>query len=179
MTAVAWTCHACRSVSDQPEMTCGDPCCPRKQALSLPTSRITPMHMTDEDALVEELARAVSETGGAANWDHALTIARAILPIVNARLDAVTKAVEPILHWYQSDEHDPRPLADILTDVVADLQHDRAEALKLDAVTKERDGLRDRVAVLEFEANGPTPVGTPINIFDLPPAQALGGDHEG
>lgn len=39
-------------------------------------------------------------------------------------------AIEPVLHWYQSDEHEPRELSAILTDIVADLQHDRAEVLK-------------------------------------------------
>lgn len=30
-----------------------------------------------DDAVVERVARAVSEAGGAANWDHALEVARA------------------------------------------------------------------------------------------------------
>lgn len=60
------------------------------------------MHMTDEDALVEELARVVAphvchpvfngDTNDVARGqDKARSVARAILPIVNARLDAVTK----------------------------------------------------------------------------------------
>ncbi len=40
------------------------------------------------------------------------------------------KALEPVLHWYQSDEEPIRELMDIVKDVVADLQADRAVALK-------------------------------------------------
>lgn len=73
------------------------------------------MHMTDEDALVEELARAICAASGDTwregplrgpgmgnrdsdslnnHWRHK---ARAILPIVNARLDAVTKERDELL----------------------------------------------------------------------------------
>ena len=44
-------------------------------------------------------------------------------------LEAVRAALEPVIHWYQSDEHEPRPLPDIVADVVADLQADRAFVL--------------------------------------------------
>lgn len=40
--------------------------------------------------------------------------------------DAMREALEPVIHWYQSDEHPERSLADIVADVVADLQADRA-----------------------------------------------------
>lgn len=43
--------------------------------------------------------------------------------------DAVREALEPVWHWYQSDEHPERPLAEIVADVVADLQQDRAWVL--------------------------------------------------
>lgn len=43
---------------------------------------------------------------------------------------ALREAVEPVLHWYQSDEHDNRPLIDIVRDIVADLQSDRKDALR-------------------------------------------------
>jgi hypothetical protein len=36
----------------------------------------------------------------------------------------------PVLDWYQSDEHPDRPTLDILRDIVADLQTDRAENLR-------------------------------------------------
>lgn len=38
--------------------------------------------------------------------------------------------LEPVLEWYQSDEHEPREPLDILRDIVIDLQTDRAENLK-------------------------------------------------
>ena len=39
-------------------------------------------------------------------------------------------ALAPIMDWYQSDEHEPRKLADIAADAVADLQSDRADSLR-------------------------------------------------
>lgn len=45
--------------------------------------------------------------------------------------DEIRKALAPVMDWYQSDECDPRPLADIVGDVVADLQEDRTQALLL------------------------------------------------
>ena len=41
------------------------------------------------------------------------------------------KAIEPVKDWYQSDEEEPRPLVDIITDIVADLQEDRAQSLRV------------------------------------------------
>ena len=41
-------------------------------------------------------------------------------------LTLLREALEPVLHWYQSDEHKERPLIEIVRDVVADLQEDRA-----------------------------------------------------
>ena len=38
--------------------------------------------------------------------------------------------LEPVLDWYQSDEQPERPPLEILRDIVADLQTDRAENLK-------------------------------------------------
>lgn len=37
----------------------------------------------------------------------------------------------PVLDWYQSDEHPERAPLDILRDIVADLQSDRADNLQL------------------------------------------------
>ena len=37
--------------------------------------------------------------------------------------------LEPVIDWYQSDEHPKREPLDILRDIVADLQSDRSEAL--------------------------------------------------
>lgn len=44
--------------------------------------------------------------------------------------DNVSKALAPVLDWFQSDEHEPRPTLDILRDVVAELQMDRQVSLK-------------------------------------------------
>lgn len=44
-------------------------------------------------------------------------------------LEAVKDALEPVWHWYQSDEHPERPLHEVVADVVADLQQDRAWVL--------------------------------------------------
>lgn len=43
----------------------------------------------------------------------------------------IRKAIEPVEHWYQSDEHPQRATLDILADIVADLQTDRSENLNL------------------------------------------------
>jgi len=59
----------------------------------------------------------------------------------SAELEALRGEVAPVRHWYESDEHPPRPDAEVLKDIVADLQSDRAENLKL----------RARVAALEEE----------------------------
>lgn len=57
----------------------------------------------------------------------------------SAELEALRAEVAPVRHWYESDEHPARGDVDILKDIVADLQSDRAENLKL----------RARVAALE------------------------------
>ena len=41
----------------------------------------------------------------------------------------LTAVLEPVMGWYQSDEHPQRDLLEILRDVVSDLQTDRATAL--------------------------------------------------
>ena len=53
----------------------------------------------------------------------------------------IRSAIEPVLHWYQSDELADRPLPDILRDIVADLQEDRAAALKAHSAS-----LREKIA---------------------------------
>lgn len=50
-------------------------------------------------------------------------------PAIGA-VEALEEAIEPVRHWYQSDEEDARPLVNILADIVADLRVDRALALK-------------------------------------------------
>lgn len=39
-------------------------------------------------SLVEDMARAISEAGGASNWDHALEVATAALSVLKDRLPA-------------------------------------------------------------------------------------------
>ena len=46
-------------------------------------------------------------------------------------VDAIRQAIEPVIDWYQSDEEHPRLTLDIIKDIVADLQSDRAEVLRL------------------------------------------------
>lgn len=61
-----------------------------------------------------------------------------------AELEALRGEVEPVRHWYESDEHSPRSDVEVLKDIVADLQSDRAENLKLRArVAALEEGLRD------------------------------------
>ena len=48
-----------------------------------------------------------------------------------ADLAAIRTAMQPVWHWYQSDEHHERNLSEIMLDMVADVQSDRAEALRL------------------------------------------------
>lgn len=62
------------------------------------------------------------------------------------RTQAITAhaaAINPVEHWYQSDEEHPRPLVDIFTDIVEDLQEDREQSLKVPALTAENERLRE------------------------------------
>lgn len=59
--------------------------------------------------------------------------AAARIATLEAQLAEVRGAIEPVRHWYESDEHPPRDLPDILTDIVSDLQNDRKELLELNA----------------------------------------------
>ena len=43
----------------------------------------------------------------------------------------VEKALGPVWDWYQSDEHEDRPLEDILRDISAELQKDRGAILRI------------------------------------------------
>lgn len=65
---------------------------------------------------------------------------------------ALQAEIEPVLHWYQSDEHSPRPLQDIVRDIVADLQSDRKD---LPALQAENARLRERAErLLEWWPEG-------------------------
>lgn len=52
--------------------------------------------------------------------------------VADAAIKSLRAALEPVLDWYQSDEQPPRPLPDIVRDVVTDLQKDRTELLRLE-----------------------------------------------
>lgn len=57
--------------------------------------------------------------------------AQMVVEALRAQPDsALVEALEPVLHWYQSDEEHARPLIDIVRDIVADLQSDRASLLR-------------------------------------------------
>ena len=64
---------------------------------------------------------------------------------------ALTAAIKPVEHWYQSDEEHPRPLVDILTDIVDDLQEDRQDVLAMKGVMAELDAANQGVATLTAE----------------------------
>lgn len=44
--------------------------------------------------------------------------------------------LEPIMHWYQSDEQPERPVLDVLTDVITDLQQDRKTLLRMQELSQ-------------------------------------------
>ena len=71
-----------------------------------------------------------------------------------AELEALRRDVAPVRHWYESDEHPPRPDAEVLKDIVADLQSDRAENLKLRARVAALEGAAAKVLPFNVE-NGP------------------------
>jgi hypothetical protein len=69
---------------------------------------------------------------------HADTAAAAALHAAAIRADErarmrseVRAAIEPVLCWYESDEHQPPELLATLREIVLDLQADRAENLRL------------------------------------------------
>lgn len=57
------------------------------------------------------------------------------------RLHEARAALKPVLHWYQSDEYPARPIAELIADIVADLQTDRRQALTLPRLIKAADRL--------------------------------------
>lgn len=99
----------------------------------------------------EQLAEAHEEWGK--QIDRAIAAER--------QLDAIRAALAPVMHWYDGeptdgDEHEPRELVDILTDVVSDLQADRASSLRLLAALRPFAHEADRWPV------GHTPDETPM-----------------
>lgn len=55
--------------------------------------------------------------------------------------DGVFEALLPVIHWYQSDEQPFPPIETIITNMVSDLQDDRAKALAYDKLKKAADKL--------------------------------------
>lgn len=53
---------------------------------------------------------------------------------VEAVYRGMVKALEPVRDWFESDEHPPRPEADIVKDAVESLEEDRQQALKFHRV---------------------------------------------
>ena len=101
-----------------------------------------------EEQLIERVAQIIDhdawhpflKADGCGAWwmtrrAKATDQARDILAVIREReVDAIREALEPVLHWYQSDEHPDRSTAEIVRDIVADLQRDRA------AVVRESEG---------------------------------------
>jgi hypothetical protein len=63
--------------------------------------------------------------------DQVRAAARRLLDAPPGVGERMRGALTPVLDWFQSDEHDERPTVDILRDVVAELQSDRADVLRL------------------------------------------------
>lgn len=49
----------------------------------------------------------------------------------------VKEAIAPVLDWYQPDEEADRPLHEIITDIVEDLEEDRADCLRMRRIAGE------------------------------------------
>jgi len=57
---------------------------------------------------------------------------------LEAQIADIANAVAPVIDWFQSDEKTPRPLEDIVKDIVGALQGDRAEVIQLRRRNQER-----------------------------------------
>jgi len=49
----------------------------------------------------------------------------------------IREALEPVIDWYQSDEHPGRRTVDIVQDVVSDLQLDRSHCLQVQRLAQD------------------------------------------
>lgn len=74
-------------------------------------------------------------------WQHQYARAADQIEADGQRIAELEAALRPVIDWYQSDEMEPRPIADIVADIVSDLQHDRFIALKMPALLKAADHL--------------------------------------
>lgn len=84
-----------------------------------------------------------TERAGAAKMADAVVALNGSLKACEAeRRDALNtlreigEAIAPVLDWFQSDEHPPRPTADILRDVVEELRNDRQDVLRMSAALR-------------------------------------------
>lgn len=101
------------------------------------TDKTTQAEVTQAERELADILSATDPEGADEEWSY-VPQARAMFAHPRfARLSQpptastsdVREALEPVIHWYQSDEHPERPLAEIVADVVADLQQDRAWVL--------------------------------------------------
>lgn len=90
--------------------------------------KIKSLPTRNDAAMIEELGNLKTRNINGKKYVEAAALSKI--------LSALTAAIEPVEHWYQSDEDEPRPLVDILTDIVADLQEDRQQSLKVPALEK-------------------------------------------
>lgn len=117
--------------------------------------------MVDVTNVDTEAAYAFCRTGGIRGSSYITILEQAFtrhriqaLTAQAAELEALRGEVEPVRHWYESDEHSPRSDVEVLKDIVADLQSDRAENLKLRARVAALEGAAAKVLPFNVE-NGP------------------------
>jgi hypothetical protein len=77
---------------------------------------------------------------------------RPVEDTARAEVERLRDALEPILHWYQSDEEPDRSTYDILRDVVSDLEMGRSQLLSVQRIAKR--------VVRDCEAGSPVSVHT-------------------
>jgi hypothetical protein len=78
-----------------------------------PPRRICLDKFTPAERAIYDAVQAVESLDG---WDE---------------VDAIRRAIAPVLCRYQADDDYPRPTLDIIKDIVADLQSDREACLRL------------------------------------------------
>lgn len=135
-------CRLCDSVlGEQLQGECWD----------VTTCRKNTLNRIDADRV--EIARLRAQLAQQVGPHSATQGTVAALAEVANEIRAVRTAITPVIDWYQSDEVPLRPLAEIVGDIVTDLQNDRRETLTLrtalHAAQQERDTTRGQVAALQ------------------------------
>ncbi len=69
---------------------------------------------------------------------------------LQAQVKAIGDALEPVRDWY-SGEFEDRPLVDILTDAVTDLQADRSDNIDMHQLLKRYHESHSRLAVAQAD----------------------------